>query len=201
VSACPAARRRRGWDKLAIIVKAVFLFILGAGLAVAQSGWREQAILHLESSPAAKVKGVPVRAVEMGPGFWAERRKVVTEASIPSLWAEFEQRGIIDNFRRLAGKQVARRGPIYTDSDVYKWMEAVAFEVQAGERRNLPLLEEAIRIVSAAQEKNGYLNTRYTMERLSDRHQNMLHGHELYCLGHLIAGRASRGTAPRASAT
>lgn len=162
------------------------LLFLCAGLAVAQSGWREQAILHLESSPAAKVKGVPVSAVELGPGFWAERRKVVTEASIPSLWQEFEQRGIIDNFRRLAGKQVARRGPRYTDSDVYKWMEAVAFEVQSGERRNLPLLEEAVRIVLAAQEQSGYINTHYSLERLGERHRDMLHGHELYCLGHMI---------------
>ncbi len=152
----------------------------------AQSDWRSQAVVHLEASPGARVRGVPVSAVQLGPGFWTERRKVVTEVSIPTLYQEFEERGILDNFRRLAGKQVARRGPIYTDSDVYKWMEAVAFEVQSGERRNQPLLEEAIRIVSAAQEENGYLNTRYTMERLSDRHQNMLHGHELYCLGHLL---------------
>lgn len=167
-------------------MRVLVLSVLCAGLAFAQSGWRSQAILHLENSPGAALRGVPVSAVELGPGFWAERRKVVTEASIPSLWEEFEQRGIIDNFRRLAGKQVARRGPRYTDSDVYKWMEAVAFEVQSGERRNLPLLEKAVAVVLAAQEPGGYLNTHYSLERLGDRHRDMLHGHELYCLGHMI---------------
>lgn len=162
----------------------LFLGVLAA--AGAPPEWNRQAVLEVGGSPAAKVRGVPVNAVRMGPGFWAERRRVVTEVSLPTLHQEFEQRGIFDNFRRLAGKNVARRGPLFTDSDIYKWMEAIAFEVQSGERRNLPLLEEAIRVVLAAQEESGYLNTRYSLEGRKERHQNMLHGHELYCLGHMI---------------
>lgn len=161
------------------------LLYAAAGL-VAQQDWRGQSITELGQSPAARLRGVPISAVAMGPGFWAERRRVVTEVSLPTLHQEFEDRGIFDNFRRLAGKQVARRGPLYTDSDIYKWMEAIAFEIQSGERRNQRLLEEAIAIVLAAQEESGYLNTRYSLEGLKERHQNMLHGHELYCLGHMI---------------
>lgn len=168
----------------------IFFVLMGvtaaAGLAQEREAWRSQAIVHVDGSAVARMRGVPVSAVKLGPGFWTERRRVVTEVSVPTLYNEFEERGIFDNFRRLAGKKVARRGPLYTDSDVYKWMEAVAFEVQAGETRNQALLEEAIRIVSAAQEESGYLNTRYSLEGLGERHKNMLHGHELYCLGHLL---------------
>ena len=167
-------------------ILSLLLLVPAAAFAQERPDWRSQAIVHLANSPIARMQGVPVSAVEMGPGFWAERRRVVTEVSLPTLYREFEERGILDNFRRLAGKEVDRKGPLYTDSDVYKWMEAVAFEVQSGERRNQPLLEQVIEIVSAAQEESGYLNTRYSLERRHERHQNMLHGHELYCLGHLL---------------
>lgn len=45
----------------------------------------------------------------------------------------FEQNGWIDNFRRLEGKSAPRKGPLYTDSDVYKWMEAVAWQLASGD--------------------------------------------------------------------
>lgn len=163
-----------------------FLFACLTLTVNAQTPWKEQGVVHVAQSPEAKVFDVPVSAVRMHRGFWTERRRLNTEVSIPTLYKEFEERGILNNFRRLAGKQVPRRGPLYTDSDVYKWMEAVAFEIQSGETRNQALLEESIRIVLAAQQEDGYLNTYYTLERASDRHSNMHHGHELYCLGHMI---------------
>ena len=42
--------------------------------------------------------------------------------------------------------------------------------------------------IAAAQEPSGYLNTFFTRENLAQRHTNMRHGHELYCLGHMLQG-------------
>jgi DUF1680 family protein len=150
--------------------------------------WKNQPILDVSKSPQARVHGVPVRAVKMGEGFWAARRRVTIEKSIPSLYELFEANGIIDNFRRLSGrKNVPRKGPLYTDSDVYKWMEAVAFVLQSEDRPELgTLFDRVADDVLAAQEPSGYLNTYYQDDRKALRFTEMHQGHELYCLGHLL---------------
>lgn len=161
--------------------------ILSAALFAADE-WKNKPVLDTSRSQKAVLRGVPVSAVKFGEGFWTQRRKVNVDASLPSLLELFEQKGIMDNFRRVAGtKNVARRGPLYTDSDVYKWLEAVAYVLQ--EREHAQLRQSASKVIdeiAAAQEPSGYINTFYTKENLGQRHKNMRGGHELYCLGHLI---------------
>jgi hypothetical protein len=83
--------------------------------------WNEQGILNLSHSPYAKLKNIPVHAVRIDPGFWASRRTANVEHSIPSMGKLLEANGRMDNFRRLIGKSTApQRGPVYSDSDVYK---------------------------------------------------------------------------------
>jgi DUF1680 family protein len=145
-------------------------------------------VLDTARSPKAVLHGVPVSAVTLGEGFWAPRRKVNVEVSLPTMLELFEQKGILDNFRRISGKKdVPRHGPLFTDSDIYKWLEAVAFTLQSGPQPKLRASAEAvIDDVVAAQEPSGYLNTYYSRENLAQRHQNMRGGHELYCLGHML---------------
>ncbi|MBL8219086.1 MAG: glycoside hydrolase family 127 protein [Bryobacterales bacterium] len=156
-------------------------------LAAAQT-WQNKPVLDTASSPKAVLQGVPVSAVRIDEGFWSARRKVNVEVSLPTLLTLFEEKGILDNFRRISGrKQVARRGPLFTDSDVYKWLEAVGFVLQSGPSPALRSKAEAvIDEIVAAQEPSGYLNTFYSAENRKDRHANMRHGHELYCLGHML---------------
>jgi uncharacterized protein len=152
--------------------------------------WKDHPILDTSKSPNAVLHGVPVSAVTIKEGFWSPRRKVNVDVSLPTLLALFEEKGILDNFRRLSGrKETPRRGPLYTDSDVYKWLEAVAFVLQSGDNPTLRNPAEAvIDDIVAAQEPSGYLNTYFTREHVAERHTNMRHGHELYCLGHLVQG-------------
>jgi len=150
--------------------------------------WRSQGILHLDHSPYAKLRSVPIRAVKMGEGFWSARMRVNLERSIPTLLELLEEHGVVDNFRRLTGRKNApRRGPLYTDSDVYKWLEAAAFVLQSGDRPELRgQMDRLIDEVVAAQEPSGYLNTYYVDERVRLRFSEMQRGHELYCLGHML---------------
>jgi DUF1680 family protein len=153
-----------------------------------QGDWRDQGILALERSPGAKLHNVPVRAVTLRDGFWAGRRKANVERSIPTMLQLLEEHGIVDNFRRLSGrKNVPRRGPLYTDSDLYKWMEAVAFVLQSGDdaglRRTFDSLTDDI---LATQDASGYINTYWSGERAVERFTRMESGHELYCLGHML---------------
>lgn len=150
--------------------------------------WRSEGIAYVAHSPYVKLHDVPIRAVRMGSGFWQSRREINVEKSIPTLLAELEQHGVVDNFLRLEGKKnVPRRGPLYTDSDIYKWMEAVAFVLESGDQPKLRAeLDRLTDIILAAQEPSGYLNTYWSEERAPQRFTEMYRSHELYCLGHLL---------------
>ncbi len=155
---------------------------------------RGQGIIDLSRSPYAKLHPVPVRAVRIGDGFWSPRRQVNVEKSLPTMLELLEAHGIVDNFRRVSGrKQVERKGPLYTDSDLYKWTEAAAFVLQNGDRPELrTTLDRLTDDVVAAQEPSGYLNTFYQGDKQKLRFTEMQRSHELYCLGHMLQAGIAR---------
>jgi uncharacterized protein len=154
--------------------------------------WRDQGVLNLAKSPYAKLRSVPVHAVIIESGFWSPRRETNVSASIPSMGKLLEVNGRMDNFRRLTGKSTAKqRGPVYSDSDIYKWIEAAGFALQSGDRPELrAAVDKDIHEIVAAQQADGYLNTFYVLDRAPQRMEpkTQQHGHELYCIGHLLQG-------------
>jgi len=106
------------------------LEIMGAaGSALA---WQDQGVINTANSPYAKLHSVPVRAVTIEDGFWSKRRKTNVERSIPTMRVELEEHGRMDNFRRLVGKSSApQKGPYFSDSDIYKWTDAVGWALQS----------------------------------------------------------------------
>lgn len=80
-------------------------------------------------------------------------------------------------------------GMAFQDSDFYKWVEAVAYSLTQYPDPELERkADEAIDIVCAAQEENGYLDTYYILNGMDKIFTNLKDFHELYCLGHLIEG-------------
>ena len=80
-------------------------------------------------------------------------------------------------------------GMAFQDSDFYKWVEAVAYSLTQYPDSELERkADEAIDIVCAAQEENGYLDTYYILNGMDQIFTNLKDFHELYCLGHLIEG-------------
>ena len=150
---------------------------------------RDQCVINLNNSPYAKLKGVPVRAVTIQDGFWGQRRKVAFEKSIPSIRKLLEANGYIDNFRRLTKKMdVPRKGPVFTDTDAYKWIEGVAFALESGDYPDLrAAADEYVDLIVAVQEPSGYLNTYWVGDKAKERltPAAMDWGHELYGLGHM----------------
>jgi DUF1680 family protein len=157
-----------------------------------RSDWKDAGVIDLSSSPYAKLKTVPVRAVVIQGGFWSKRRQTNLMASIPSMHEELVEHGRMTNFQRLKGKSTEpQKGPVYSDSDIYKWMEAVGFQLQTGDQPELRGMTEAmIRDVVAIQEPGGYLNTYYNDDRkpLRMQYDTQTTGHELYCIGHMLQG-------------
>jgi uncharacterized protein len=154
--------------------------------------WKDQGVENLAKSPFAKLHDVPVRAVTIQSGFWATRREINVTKSIPSMHDLLEANGRMNNFRRLTGKSTdPQKGPVYSDSDVYKWTEAVGFALQSGDRPELrATTEKVIDDVVAAQKPNGYLNTYYVEDRSAQSMLPMTQttGHELYNIGHMLQG-------------
>jgi len=153
---------------------------------------KDQGVLNLAKTPHAKLRNIPVHAVTITSGFWAARRQTNVEKSIPSMEKLLEGNGRMNNFRRLVGKSdTPQHGPVFSDSDVYKWTEAVGFALQSGDRPELRgFTDKIIKEVVAVQEPSGYLNTYYVGDRAKDRMAPDVQrwGHELYNIGHMLQG-------------
>ncbi|MBV8552975.1 MAG: glycoside hydrolase family 127 protein [Acidobacteriaceae bacterium] len=157
------------------------------------AAWKDQGVIYLDHSLNARLHSVPVQAVHLSDGFWSARRKVTTERSLPTLLALLEEHGVVDNFRRLDGRpEIPRKGPLYTDSDLYKWIEAAAWAIASNETSEADKqmlrgdVESLITHIVAAQEPSGYLNTYFVGDKVHLRFTDLPHSHEDYCLGHLI---------------
>ena len=95
--------------------------------------WKDQGIENLTKSPHAKLRDIPVRAVTITGGFWGQRREINVTKSIPTMHDLLEANGRMNNFRRLVGKSTAAQsGPVFSDSDVYKWTEAAGIRSAIG---------------------------------------------------------------------
>ena len=182
----------------AYVANPALAFALGKPSAAArgvdstQVPWRDQGVLNLANSPYAKLHSVPVHAVTIEDGFWSKRRETNVKSSIPTMRDQLLEHGRMDNFRRLVGKSSEpQKGPVYSDSDIYKWMEAVGFALQSGELPEVHNQTAAmIKEVIAVQEPSGYINTYYVQDRAEQRmlQKTQRDGHELYCLGHMLQG-------------
>jgi uncharacterized protein len=148
-------------------------------------------------SAAAKSELRPVRADEVvvQSGFWASLLTLNREKTIPHGYGQLRDAGTLDNLRVAAGASGKYQaysdsgGAMlpFLDSDVYKWLEAVGWELGRADDPFLrSLADEAIAVVAAAQKRDGYLNSYVTVVRDGIPYRDLPWGHEFYCIGHLI---------------
>src|SRR5262245_57018388 len=116
---------------------------------------------QVEPTAGASVRLRPIDAGAMlvRDGFWGAERRSNIEASIPHGLAQLEASGALGNFRNAAAGSGEYRGGLddagvtfpFLDTDVYKWLEAVAW-ASIGEHAGLASIGEApIEAVMAAQ--------------------------------------------------
>jgi uncharacterized protein len=148
----------------------------------------DNAVIDLSGSAAARMKPVPLSAVQIEDTFWRPRLDANRDITIPSQLEHCEKTGRIDNFRRAAGKiEGAFQGIFFNDSDVYKWLEAAAFSLATHPDPKLDAdVDAVIQEIADAQQPDGYLNTYFMFEKAGERYTNLKDMHELYCAGHLI---------------
>lgn len=156
--------------------------------SVPSGGQRTAAPCAPRPSASASVRPLAVTAVRITSGPWAEWQAANRRVTIPHGVAWLEREGVLDNFRRLVGESDApeRRGMVFSDSDLYKTLEAVAWDLSLSPHDEwLALLADSAALLARAQAEDGYLNT-YVQAGLEGRFADLADGHELYCAGHLV---------------
>ena len=155
----------------------------------------------------SRLRPLGVDAVALAGGFWGERQAVNVGATLPHIGRWLEREGWIANFDLAAdgGSADDRRGREFSDSEVYKYLEAIAWTLgqpgldPAATARWEATFRSVVARVASAQESDGYLNTNFGRAGQAPRWSNLEWGHELYCLGHLFQAAVARmRTAPAA---
>lgn len=139
-------------------------------------------------NPTKKIfEPVPFNQVIITDRFWFSKLKANKSGTLPACIHQCEITGRIDNFAKASGLKTGEyEGAFYNDSDVYKVIEGAAYSLMNSpddvlERK----IDEIIEKIAAAQEKNGYLFTFYTLTDPDQKWTDM-DKHEMYCGGHLI---------------
>ncbi|MDR1712226.1 MAG: glycoside hydrolase family 127 protein [Propionibacteriaceae bacterium] len=160
-------------------------------------------LVQLKASPAAApvvpsrsaLQPLGIHDIQITDGYWAERQRLNRAVSIPHAIAWEEKLGWIGNFALAAAGvgQSERTGREFSDSDVYKLLEAMAWEAgRTGDAALEEQLSRTVAVISAAQSSDGYLNTHFGQAGQPGRYTDLEWGHELYCYGHLFQAAVAR---------
>lgn len=127
--------------------------------------------------------------------FLGEYQRLIRDVVIPYQWQalndaipDAEPSHALANYRIAAGLEHGEfYGMVFQDSDVTKWLEAVAWSLRQKPDPELEkTADDVIELLALAQCEDGYLNTWYTVKEPGLRWTNVAECHELYCAGHLF---------------
>lgn len=141
-----------------------------------------------ELDAGSRLEPVPFPQVHIDSPFWNPRLEAHAQSTVEANLHQCEITGRIQNFAVAAGGAEGKhQGFLFNDSDVYKVIEGIAYTLAGRRDKHLEKrADEIIELIERAQQPDGYLNTYYTLVEPQSRWQNIAHGHELYCAGHLM---------------
>ncbi|MCF6470295.1 glycoside hydrolase family 127 protein [Nonomuraea sp. MG754425] len=145
----------------------------------------------LAPSTAAQ-RPLSIDDVEIHGGPFGRWQRINREASIPLGLQQMEKSGATPNLRLAAGEgEGTFQGYRFQDSDLYKQLEAVAWEHcrrpdgdDAAAYR--AFVAESAALLARAQRPDGYLNSHYQVVKPDKIFAELEHSHEMYCAGHLF---------------
>lgn len=142
----------------------------------------------LPVADVAAHRPLDLRAVRLTTGTLADWQALNAAATIPHCIDQLEVSGVIDNFRRVVGESGAEyRGFYFADSDLYKVIEAVAWEIaRTGTTEFDAWLDGVIGLVARVQEPSGYVMSWIQGVHPEKKFAELDWTHEMYVLGHLV---------------
>lgn len=138
---------------------------------------------------------VSLNKVRVQDDFWSYYIRLIRDVVVPYQWEVLNDRvesaepsGAVRNFRIAAGLERGDfYGFVFQDSDVAKWLEAVAYMLETNRNPELEeIADQMIEIIGQAQQADGYLDTYFIVKEPDKRWTNLTECHELYCAGHMI---------------
>jgi hypothetical protein len=160
-----------------------------AAAALSVTGfWPRQALAAARPPASQKLEPVPYSAVRITDGFWSPRIDLNQKVSLRASFQECEKAGNLDNFRIAAGWiKGEHKGSQAYDSDVYKIIEGAGYSLKLHPDPELEAyVDRLIDAIAAAQQKDGYLNTYFTLKAPDQKWKKLQTEHELYCAGHFF---------------
>jgi uncharacterized protein len=133
--------------------------------------------------------------IQVTGGLWYQRQRLNAGPILRHCETWMERAGWTGNFDRAAAGPIGggHRGIEFVDSEVYKLLEAMAWELGRGRTAGLEGRYRALaERVAAAQEPDGYLHTSFGRPGQPPRYSDLESGHELYCFGHLFQAAVAR---------
>lgn len=130
----------------------------------------------------AKMEAIGLKHVKVNDSFWNPWGKLVKETIIPYQWDALNDRipdadpsRTITNFEIAAGRKEGKHyGMVFQDSDLYKWMETVAFSLQWDRDHEWEkIFDEVVSLIEDAQEEDGYLNTYFSVNHPDKKWTNL----------------------------
>ncbi|HEX5148118.1 MAG TPA: beta-L-arabinofuranosidase domain-containing protein [Candidatus Limnocylindrales bacterium] len=157
--------------------------------------WGAAAAVRATEQAIARLRPIGAEHATITGGFWADRLRTNRERTLPHGFEQLQAAGNLNNLRlaagadgryRTLGQAIGLDFP-FLDTDVYKWLEAVGWELgRAPDPALAAAADEAIALIEGAQRADGYLNTFVQVVAPGREYQDLAWGHELYCVGHLI---------------
>lgn len=150
--------------------------------------------------PVAPARGalrpLSIGDVRIAGGYWGHKQTVNGTVSIRHAEEWIEKVGWIGNFDAAVEGRLPQdhTGRSFADSDVYKLMEAMAWEIgRTGDVEMERRLQALVARIAPVQEEDGYINTYFGRPGQGARYSDLEWGHELYSFGHLIQAGIARG--------
>ena len=144
--------------------------------------------LDTSESPHAKLLTLPLVSTVLEGGFWFEKSSINRNVTLKHGYKEMAIAGNFNNLQLVFGQGSGQfRGLLFADSDLYKWLEAVSYELTNCYDLELnEMADTLIDLIEKAQGNDGYINSYWEVVEPGKRWTDLAHGHELYCAGHLI---------------
>jgi len=130
-------------------------------------------------------------------GSWQDRNATTT---LPHCIDKLDDRGNFANLRRVTGEFHGEfAGFWFADTDIYKTLEAAAWEIgRTGGSSDF--LAETVDLLEKAQDPDGYLDSYYQVDHREKQWAELHFSHEMYCAGHLIQAAVAAARAATSDA-
>jgi len=167
---------------------AYFVMTLSLSITATVAADPDGHIVDLSRSPKTQMSGFAFGDVSWTDGFWADRVDQTNTVTLQKLWdlaADPDAGHVIQNMKAAATGEGKFAGTDWQDAWLYKWIESAACVYhRIKDPRIAARMDEAIELIAAAQEDDGYISTQITATG-RPRFENPRH-HEVYSMGHLL---------------